>query len=126
VGDIAGVRIPPLDFTIPPTPPPDIDIEAWEHSLDAVAEWEPRRLCLTHFGAAEDPPAQLERVRERLRWLAGLARDGDHEGFMGRLAAEIDTVADEGVALRHRQAAPPEQLWLGLERYWRKRAEAAA
>ena len=124
VGDVAGVRIPPLEFTIPPTPPPDIDVEAWERSLDAVAAWDPRRLCLTHFGVAEDPPAQLERARERLHWLAGLARDSDRDGFMSRVAAEVDEVADEEVALRHRQAAPPEQLWLGLERYWRRRAEA--
>jgi glyoxylase-like metal-dependent hydrolase (beta-lactamase superfamily II) len=125
VGDVAGVRIPPLEFTIPPTPPPDIDVEAWERSLDAVAEWDPSRLYLTHFGAAEDPPAQLERVRERLSWLAGLARDGGREAFLRRVAAEVDELTDEDVALRHRQAAPPEQLWLGLERYWRKRAEAA-
>ena len=126
VGDVAGVRIPPLELTIPPTPPPDIDVEAWERSLDAVAEWEPRRLCLTHFGTTEEPSAQLDRVRERLRWLAGLARDGDREAFMRRIAAVVDEVADEDVALRHRQAAPPEQLWLGMERYWRKRAEAEA
>jgi glyoxylase-like metal-dependent hydrolase (beta-lactamase superfamily II) len=125
VGDIAGVRIPPLDFTIPPTPPPDIDVEAWERSLDAVAEWDPARVCLTHFGFAEDAQAQLGRARERLRWLAELARDGDREAFMDRVAAEVEEVADEDVALRHRQAAPPEQLWRGLERYWRKRAEAA-
>ena len=30
VGDMAGVRIPPADVTIAPTPPPDIDVEAWE------------------------------------------------------------------------------------------------
>jgi glyoxylase-like metal-dependent hydrolase (beta-lactamase superfamily II) len=126
VGDVAGVRIPPLDFTIPPTPPPDIDVEAWERSLDAVAEWEPSRLCLTHFGTADDPSAQLERARDRLRWLAGLARDGDRDKFMSHLAAEVDAVADQDVAARHRQAAPPEQLWLGLERYWRTRAERTA
>ena len=28
VGDVAGVRIPPSDFVRPPTPPPDIDIDA--------------------------------------------------------------------------------------------------
>jgi len=126
VGDVAGVRIPPLEFTIPPTPPPDIDVEAWERSLDAVARWEPSRLCLTHFGTAEEPSAQLERTRERLRWLAGLAREGDRDAFMRRVATELDEIADEDVALRHRQAAPPEQLWLGMERYWRKRAEAEA
>jgi len=126
VGDIAGVRIPPLDFTIPPTPPPDIDIEAWESSLDAVAEWDPTRICLTHFGFAEDTQAQLDRARERLRWLAALARDCDREAFMRQVAAEVGEVGDEDVGLRHRQAAPPEQLWLGLERYWRKRDEADA
>jgi glyoxylase-like metal-dependent hydrolase (beta-lactamase superfamily II) len=125
VGDVAGVRIPPLELTIPPTPPPDIDVEAWERSLDAVADWEPARVCLTHFGFAEDPQAQLDRARERLRWLAELARTGNREAFLRQVAAGVDEVADEDVALRHRQAAPPEQLWLGLERYWRKRAEAA-
>jgi hypothetical protein len=40
------------------------------------------------------------------------------------LAAAVDEVATEDVAQRHRQAAPPEQLWMGLERYWRKRAES--
>ena len=33
---------------------------------------------------------------------------------------------DEELAERLRQAAPPDQLWLGLERYWRKRAEREA
>ena len=30
---------------------------------------------------------------------------------------------DDEVRERYRQAAPPDQLWLGLERYWRKRRE---
>ena len=122
VGDVAGVRIPPIDFTIPPTPPPDIDLEAWERSLDAVAEWDPSRLCLTHFGPVEDPHAQLERARERLRTHAERARDGDREQFMRQVAGEIDEVADERAA-RQRQALPQSKLWLGLERYWRKREE---
>ena len=50
VGDMAGVRIPPYDLTLAPTPPPDIDVEAWERSLDAIAEREPETLALTHFG----------------------------------------------------------------------------
>ena len=54
VGDVAGVRIPPRQFTSAPTPPPDIDVEAWERSLETVAEWLPQRLCLTHFGRVDD------------------------------------------------------------------------
>src|SRR5437868_6881125 len=38
VGDVAGVRIPPADLTLPPTPPPDIDIDAWN-----AARSHPRR-----------------------------------------------------------------------------------
>ena len=126
VGDVAGVRIPPHEFTFAPTPPPDIDVEAWERSLDDVAAWRPRRLCLTHFGRVDDPAEQLERLRERLRWSAALARQGDRQRFLEEVVAAIDDGVDGEVALRLRQAAPPEQQWLGLERYWRKRAPGTA
>lgn len=58
VGDLAGVRIPPGELTIAPTPPPEIDVEAWFDSLDRLAERCPRRLRLTHFGEVE--PAQTQ------------------------------------------------------------------
>jgi glyoxylase-like metal-dependent hydrolase (beta-lactamase superfamily II) len=125
VGDVAGVRIPPYEFTVAPTPPPDIDVEAWERSLATVAGWRPERLCLTHFGPVEDVGAQLERLRRGLRTNAERARDGDREQFMIQVEAEIDAQVDAGVAARLRQAAPGELLWLGLERYWRKREEGA-
>jgi glyoxylase-like metal-dependent hydrolase (beta-lactamase superfamily II) len=122
VGDVAGVRIPPLEYTVAPTPPPDIDLEAWERSLKAVAEWGPQRLCLTHFGRVDDVERQLERLREGLRTNAERARQGDRERFLAEVEAEIESEAGEEVAERQRQAAPPEQLWLGLERYWRRRS----
>jgi glyoxylase-like metal-dependent hydrolase (beta-lactamase superfamily II) len=122
VGDAAGVRIPPFEFTLAPTPPPDIDVEAWEDSLDRVAEWRPRRLCLTHFERTDEPFEQLERVRASLRRHAELARADDKARFLREVGDEIDGSVDEAAAVRHRQAAPPEQLWLGLERYWRKRS----
>ena len=57
-GDVAACRIPPSNLVVPPTPPPDIDVELWEESLDTIAAWAPERLALTHFGAIEDdaPP----------------------------------------------------------------------
>ena len=86
VGDMAGVRIPPWDLTLAPTPPPDIDVDAWEQSLDTIAAWEPAGLALTHFGTAEDVPAQLDAVRESLRWQADLAAENDQEALHGRAA----------------------------------------
>jgi glyoxylase-like metal-dependent hydrolase (beta-lactamase superfamily II) len=125
VGDVAGVRIPPADFTIPPTPPPEIDVEAWERSIEVVRAWRPDRLRLTHFGPAADIDGQLDAVSDRLRRWTEVARAGDREAFLHAVDAELDA-GDAETAARMRQAAPPEQLWLGLERYWRKRSDRAA
>ena len=125
VGDMAGVRVPPSEYTLAPTPPPEIDVEAWLESLDRIEALEPTQLHLTHFGPA-DPAAQIARQREALRRNAELARAGDREAFLGAVEDELRARADPDTAERLRQAAPPDQLWQGLERYWRKRAEAAA
>ncbi len=123
VGDVAGVRIPPHEFTVAPTPPPDVDVEAWDHSLEEIAGWRPQRLCLTHFGRADDVDEQLERARRALEVSAERARAGGRERFLEALRRDTDAAVDAETAIRARQTAPPEQLWLGLERYWRKRAE---
>jgi glyoxylase-like metal-dependent hydrolase (beta-lactamase superfamily II) len=120
VGDVGGVRITE-GFVLPPTPPPEIDIEAWGASLDEIASWEPGRLCLTHFGAVEEPAAHLAEVRAQLERLAERARGGDREAFLAALEADIEERAGEDDRDRLRLAVPPEHVWLGLERYWKKR-----
>ena len=123
VGDVAGVRVPPSEYTLAPTPPPDIDLEAWSRSLDALEQWRPQRLCLTHAGEADDPGAQIERVRGWLSRWGGRARELDRGAWMDGLRSELREQAGAEVADRLERAAPPDQLWLGLERYWRKREE---
>jgi len=126
VGDVGGVRIPPSDFTLAPTPPPDIDLEQWNTSLSLVADWKPSSLALTHFGEVRDVYAQLATMRDVLvRW-STLAAELDREEFVERIRAELTRAGDAELAAVYRQAAPPEQLWLGLERYWRKRREREA
>ena len=126
VGDVGGVRVPPSELTVAPTPPPDIDVEAWNESLDMVAGWSPTRLCMTHFGRADDPRAQLDSVRESLARHAERAQGSDERTFVSALERDLRESADDDTAIRLRQAAPPEQLWLGLQRYWRKRGEREA
>lgn len=121
VGDVAGVRIPPGEVTVMPTPPPEIDVEAWQKSIAAVAELGPDRLRLTHFGEVGDAPAQLATANEMLSRQAELARPRQREPFMATLDGWICDQPHEA-AERMRKAMPPEQVWLGLERYWRKRA----
>ncbi|HST38714.1 MAG TPA: MBL fold metallo-hydrolase [Conexibacter sp.] len=127
VGDVAGVRIPPSDLVIAPTPPPDIDVEAWERSLDLIADWQPTSLGLTHFGPIDDPGAQLEATRTSLRDLAGLARRGDADVMENAVRGAIEREADGPATVQAYEAAvPPSHLFMGLERYWRKRAEREA
>jgi glyoxylase-like metal-dependent hydrolase (beta-lactamase superfamily II) len=124
VGDVGGVRIAPSPLVIPPTPPPDIDIEAWHRSLELIAAWRPERLAMTHFGATDDVASHLAEVGRRLDEQAALARDAGQEAFMERVAQDVAAAADEETAAAYLQAAPRDQLYAGLARYWRKRAEA--
>ncbi|MGI9557200.1 MAG: MBL fold metallo-hydrolase [Solirubrobacterales bacterium] len=124
VGDVGGARIPPSEIVLLPTPPPEIDLEAWSGSLDAIAERRPERLRLTHFGEVENAAQHIDLTRERMAVAAERSRPRDRERFLAALAEEIEGGADATTAERIRQATPPEQLWLGLERYWRKREEA--
>ena len=77
-------------------------------------------MALTHFGTADDVPAQLAAVRESLRWQADLAAEQDQEGFMAALHERISRAAPEDVD-EFEQAAPLDHLFLGLDRWHRKR-----
>jgi glyoxylase-like metal-dependent hydrolase (beta-lactamase superfamily II) len=123
VGDVAGVRLPPYEHTIAPTPPPDIDVEAWLDSLHTVASWNPQSLCLTHFGPVTDVADQLHRVRHALNASADSARLDGEEGFIAKLESSLAAATDPATVEAFEQAAPPDQLYQGLSRYWRKKAE---
>jgi glyoxylase-like metal-dependent hydrolase (beta-lactamase superfamily II) len=125
-GDVAGVRTPPSDFVLPPTPPPDIDIERWIDSVGIVERWRPSALCLTHAGRFTDVDRHLNAMRDHLRLHASIAERGDPDDFASHLKAEVDAAGDDAVSERYTQAAPPDQLWMGLERYWVKRREREA
>jgi len=122
VGDTGGVRVPPSGKPWLPSPPPDIDLELWRGSLAAIRERRPARLMLTHFGAVESPAEHLDALEEEMARVAEAARPRDREAFLGELEPRVDAEGED-VAERIRSAMPPEQVWLGLERYWRKRQE---
>ncbi|HEX3241766.1 MAG TPA: MBL fold metallo-hydrolase [Solirubrobacterales bacterium] len=132
-GDVAACRIPPSKLVLPPTPPPDIDIEIWEWSLDTIAAWSPERLALTHFGAVEDDvPAHIEAVRVKLREEAELARklpEPEYEADLQRrirATLQAEGIEGEETVAEILQAVPTAYQWSGLDRYWRKRAEREA
>ena len=126
-GDAAGVRIEPSSFVLPASPPPDIDLEAWSASLDAIEQRRPTRLWLTHFGPVDDAKEHIALMREQLRTWAERVRDGATTEAFARAAEEdLQARADAETAEAYKQAAPFWQSHAGLERYWRKRREEEA
>jgi glyoxylase-like metal-dependent hydrolase (beta-lactamase superfamily II) len=125
VGDVAAVRLPGVDLIVPPTPPPDIDIETWEDSIGIVESWQPERLALTHFAAVDDPAPHLAQVQQRLREEAQLARELSEDAYEQR---HRDLVAEhaesEEAAAELIQCVPPQYQWRGLNRYWHKLKES--
>lgn len=120
VGDVGGVRITEGGMTIPPTPPPDIDLPAWHESIAQLRRWDPERLAMTHFGAGEHPAAQLDELGERLDEWSWLARELGRDGFTSEVQAQIWRHGSPEQAAAYEQAAPVEQLYAGYERYWSK------
>jgi hypothetical protein len=117
--------VPPSILVAAPTPPPEIELEAWRESLAMLRALELARVCITHFGADEDVPGHLDSLESWLDEASAQSEGGDEQAFGTWLAARFDAEGGE-IAARLRQAMPPDQLWLGLERYWRKRHEGEA
>jgi glyoxylase-like metal-dependent hydrolase (beta-lactamase superfamily II) len=119
-GDAAGVRIQPSAFVLPPTPPPEVDLEAWERTLDEIEARRPEQLALIHFGVADDVERHLGELRLRLREWLDRVRDGASEDeFEAAAAADLGTDREA-----YEQAMPFWQSYAGLKRYWEKRTDA--
>jgi glyoxylase-like metal-dependent hydrolase (beta-lactamase superfamily II) len=125
-GDLAGVRLPGSNHVLPPTPPPDIDLEAWRASLRLVRDLEPRRLFLTHFGVVEEVRWHLDELEARLeRWrelaLSVLQEGGGRPELVDRLR-ELDDAemraagVPAAVARRYRRLCPVADNAAGLLR----------
>jgi glyoxylase-like metal-dependent hydrolase (beta-lactamase superfamily II) len=126
VGDVGAVRIPPSSLVVPPTPPPDIDVETWEDSIGIVEGWRPQRLALTHFGEVDGPAEHLAIVRERLREEAQLARELPEADYEQRHRERVEAAVGPETAAEILQAVPVAYQWRGLDRYWHKRGEREA
>ncbi len=131
VGDTGGIRVTG-DYLLAPTPPPDIDIDAWLSSLDVIAAWQPVSLFLTHFGPVTPARAHLARVRTTLTaqaeavldaLRAGGSEDQQIRAFVDRMRADVRQGLPELEAKAIELAAPFDQLWQGLARYWQKKGD---
>jgi glyoxylase-like metal-dependent hydrolase (beta-lactamase superfamily II) len=121
-GDVAGVRIG-TGPVLAPTPPPDIDLDAWRASIKVLEDWAPRRLVPAHFGVYEDVPEHLAALREELGRGEARASELDEAGFSAALAALVRPLTSEVDAAAYAQALPGDQSYQGLRRYLDRRNE---
>jgi glyoxylase-like metal-dependent hydrolase (beta-lactamase superfamily II) len=129
VGDVAGVCA--LEgYVLPPTQPPDIDIEAWHESVDRILAWSPDTIFLTHFGPVRRVRPHLAELLDNLQFISTEVRQSlDESGtdeeksvrFSEWLRQELRRQMTDAQVDAYVVAAGFKSQWHGLARYWRKR-----
>ena len=130
-GDVAGVRIPPSSLVWPPTPPPDIDVEAWQVSINRIRELDPEQILIAHFGPFDDVARHLDLLETRLDewsslvegWLAeGLERDEMMAKLEERVITAIERAEPDSDSAEAASHVTPFGMSIdGLTRYIQKR-----
>jgi glyoxylase-like metal-dependent hydrolase (beta-lactamase superfamily II) len=127
-GDTGGIRVGPSPYVLPPTPPPDIDVRAWQESIRKLRAWGPSGVFVTHFGLYRDGDAHLEALsRELDAWdrLAGaILAEGPPDSRASRFVAAVRERVRERVGVEeagsYQDVVSLEDCWAGLERYWQR------
>ena len=132
VGDTAGIRRGSGTYVMPPTPPPDIDLEAWRESERRILAWEPDTLFLTHFGpyhgarqhlqAMFESIASWSRIVQRLLADATLKDEERLTRFVGEVFQDLRRRLGDNEAADYTKAGGLNFSYQGLARYWKKRA----
>jgi glyoxylase-like metal-dependent hydrolase (beta-lactamase superfamily II) len=120
-GDAAGVRLPGGRTVLPPTPPPEIDVDVWEATLDEIERRGPSCLALIHFGVADDVTTHLADLRLRLLdWAEAVEGGSPEDEFIAYARQELELAGDDADA--YDRAMPLWQSYRGLRRWADKRA----
>lgn len=115
-GDAAGVRIHPDRAVLPPTPPPDFDLDVWLETIDEIERRRPERLALIHFGVTADVELQLAELRARLaEWVRRIETGASEEEFGESVRNDLAATGSD--IATYERAMPFWQSYVGLTRY---------
>src|SRR5262249_30248931 len=134
IGDTAGIRRGERGVIVPPTPPPDIDLEAWRSSADRILAWDPDTLFLTHFGPFRGARPHFQDLFERMAEWSRVAQrlladpkltDADRQTlFVDQVTGELRRAVGEQEAEQYARAGRLDFSWQGLMRYWRRKLKS--
>lgn len=127
-GDVAGIRRPGQAYVLPPTPAPEVDVEAWKGSIETMRGLSPSVVCPTHFGVYDDVDRHLSKLEQRLQeWLlfvekrldAGLSKEDMIEEFGAMCETELlrEGASREDIEHYQRITGAYEVQLTGLVRY---------
>lgn len=132
-GDVAGVKIGDGPV-VPPCPPPDINLEDWNQSIDLVLEKSPSKIYLTHFDAIENIDQHLSDLKVILndwaywikeKWESGLSAEEITPEFSSYTADQLRQKGVDEHGVEQYEAANPSWMSVaGLIRYWKKKLES--
>jgi hypothetical protein len=109
---------------MPPLPPPEIDLEAWERTIEEIGRRAPGALALIHFGVHDDVMPHLASLRDTISRWAERVEDGmDEETFVAAARYDVSQ-SDPELVDDYERAGPYWHHFRGLERYWLKRRDA--
>lgn len=131
VGDTAGIRRGSGAYVMPPTPPPDIDLEAWRASEDRILAWDPDTIFLTHFGPFHGARTHFRELRANIeswnrivrRLIANDSLDElqRQNAFVEEAFLELRRAVGDTESEQYGRAGRLDYSWQGLSRYWRKK-----
>jgi glyoxylase-like metal-dependent hydrolase (beta-lactamase superfamily II) len=131
VGDTAGIRRGSGAYVMPPTPPPDIDLDAWRESEQKILAWGADTLFLTHFGPHQGTRQHLQamfenladwsRIVQRLLNDIGLNEEDRQSRFTDEVSRDLVRRVGETEAADYTKAGGLNYSYQGLARYWTRR-----
>ena len=128
-GDVTGICIE-NGPVLPPTPPPEINVELWLGSIQKILDLNPQVLYLTHYGKSNQVKDHLKELENRLLeatdWIGERLKQGKTEeemifDFENMFRTILVKAQASSQLIKSYELADP--FWMnvsGLVRYWKK------
>ena len=120
-GDSIGIILGEGAPSHPPTPPPSLDLAAWNETLERLGSFDPDRIAVTHFGIHGDFQArrvQLAESLEKLRARVARAMEtGDAEDanrYHAEVVEDLGRFRGDGQVKEYFETFPAMSDWEGM------------